>query len=196
MAALGLPALLAPGCLAARPRAVAIPMVAAAANGERPPASPAVAQVQDRSFGRGHRSLQRWGAGRTLPACARLQQSGLGLGSHLRCGPRNDAKAPAPPGFSFLYPARQSIPPPVAAPSPPPHTHPPRYARDDAASPILDVMIGFLPILMAAHSTWRCGRKSSSRCSRRSGSGRLHRAVCGAVTSARPWPTSSPTGTA
>jgi hypothetical protein len=105
MAALGLPALLAPGCLAARPRAVAVPTVATAADGEGPPAPPAVAQVKDRSLELGHRSLQRWGAGRTLPACARLQQSRLGLGSRLRCGPRNDAKAPAPTGVFVSLPS-------------------------------------------------------------------------------------------
>jgi uncharacterized membrane protein len=43
MAALGLATLLAAGRLAARPRAVAIAVVAAAADGERPPAMPAMA---------------------------------------------------------------------------------------------------------------------------------------------------------
>lgn len=165
MAALGLPALLAPGCLAARPRAVSVPTVAAAADGEGPTAAPAVAQVQDRSFERRHRSLQRWGAGRTLPACARLQQSGLGLGSHLRCGPRNDAKAPAPTGVFVSLPssAKHTRPPSQLS-----HPHPPRYARDDAASPILDAMVGFLRILMAAYSSgpgggWSAARRSSPR---------------------------------
>src|SRR5580692_6340777 len=81
MAALGRPALLAAGRLAARPGPVAIAAVATAAHGEREPTPPAVPQVQDGSLGRCHRSLLRWGAGRTRPACARLQLSGLGLGS-------------------------------------------------------------------------------------------------------------------
>ncbi len=84
--------------------------------------------VQDRSFGRGHRSLQRWGAGRTLPACARLQQSGLGLGSHLRCGPRNDAKAPAPTGVFVSLPSSAKHTPACRRPLPAP-THPPAALR-------------------------------------------------------------------
>src|SRR5580692_2146396 len=75
------PQLLAAGRLAARPGPVAIAAVATAAHGEREPTPPAVPQVQDGSLGRCHRSLLRWGAGRTRPACARLQLSGLGLGS-------------------------------------------------------------------------------------------------------------------
>jgi len=148
MAALGLPALLPPGCLAARPRAVAVPKVAAAANGEWPPAPPAVAQVQDRSVELGHRSLQRWGLDERCPLVRGSNYQGWASARVFGAGRGTTRKPRRLPGFSFLYPARRSISPP-ARPSP----HPPRYARDDAASPILDVMVGFLRILVGAYST-------------------------------------------
>jgi hypothetical protein len=148
MAALGLPALLAPGCLAACPRAVAVPMVAATADGKRPPAPPAVAQVQDRSFELGHRSLQRWGLDERCPLVRGSNCQGWASARAYGAGRGTTRKPRRLPGFSFLYPARQSIPPP--APSPP-HPLPPRYARDDAASPILDVMVRFLRILVGAY---------------------------------------------
>ncbi|HVT57071.1 MAG TPA: hypothetical protein VHR45_01615 [Thermoanaerobaculia bacterium] len=60
VAALGGPTLLAPGRLAAGARAVAVTPVAAAADGKRAPAPPAVPQMKNRNLEQGHRSsLQR-----------------------------------------------------------------------------------------------------------------------------------------
>jgi hypothetical protein len=60
MAPLGLAAPLAPGRLAAAARSVGVAPITGAADGERPLAAPAVAQVKDSNrLGLGHRSLQR-----------------------------------------------------------------------------------------------------------------------------------------
>jgi hypothetical protein len=60
VAAIGRPTLLAPGRLATGARAVAVTPVAAATDGERALAPPAVAQMKNRNLEQGHRSsLQR-----------------------------------------------------------------------------------------------------------------------------------------
>jgi hypothetical protein len=75
------------------------------------------------------------------------------LASSARAAERRESPG-GKPGFSFLYPARRSIPP---APPSPPAPLPPRYARDDSASPILDVMVRFLRILVIGNT----GRRTS-----------------------------------
>jgi len=54
MPALGLPALLTPGRLAAGPRAVAVTPIAATADRERPSTPPAVAQMKNRNLAQSH----------------------------------------------------------------------------------------------------------------------------------------------
>lgn len=55
-------------------------------------------------------------------------------------------------GFRFSTQLAKAYP---RLPAPPLHPHPPRYARDDAATPILDVMVGFLRILVGAYTRAR-----------------------------------------
>jgi hypothetical protein len=115
LAALGLPALLAPCRLTAGPRAVALAAVAATADGERSLAAPTVAQVKNRNLTRRHRSLQ---TGALWTTAARLCEAPGTLEPRLR--PQrdrgNEPKTPAPTGVFFCPPQRgQAYPPPLPA---------------------------------------------------------------------------------
>jgi hypothetical protein len=150
VATLRFPAPLTPSYIATAPRAVAVPPVAAAADGKRPLTAPAGPGMKDGNFARRHDGPSAEGAsGHRLPRCARLAVVGWPP------APQRAAEQPespgVEPGLSFLRPqrgqliaamppTRRSPPAPdrrrrrrAAAERSPPPRPPPRFARDDGA---------------------------------------------------------------
>jgi len=136
LAALGLSMLLAPRRLAAGPGAVALATVATTTDGERAPASPAVAQVKNRNLARQHQSLQRRRLWTTAARLCEAPPGYVGASVPPSAGPRKRTENPgAYRGFLLPAATRPSIPPPhLRALSSQPAPLPPRFARDDDAA--------------------------------------------------------------
>lgn len=114
VAPLRLPAPLAPGLIATAPRPVTVPPVAAAADGKRPLAVPAGAQVQDGDFARQHGGPP--GAEGPLDTAAPTVRGFSWPFGSSASGPQNNRKPRVPAG---AFPSAVQTPGAYRTPAPP-----------------------------------------------------------------------------